>query len=877
MIIKQKKPSFRVLLGIALFTLLCLLVLTNKDIRKQHGITGGNIIQKFMSLNLGFSSLKNLEDNGNENVEGFNTSKELISLMKSAPKIVKYNLFNYDSYDFDRVDIIIKFSDYLKINEDRQQAISDRILSNPTKVNAKLYHNGNEYKAKLRLKGDNLSHWFSTPRLSFRVRVKNGKTILGFNKFSLQKPEERQHPYDYVFQSMIRDIGNLSPVHKFVHLYVNGDDWGIMNMEEHMSKELLEKQNKKDSVIVRFSNEKSWLYKSLSKAPYKYYRLSDPSLYSHLYSKDKSIRNIQNRKIYTYILNSKIKGVSNIYDTDSFSKALILTIVWGNPHVLHDSNTKYYFNPYTLKLEVVSTDQHPWHLIDKTNKNEAIEEVIPSQYFDLVDTSLYADLLSNNLRQVKNVVSSIEEHLVYPQLIFPLDRKKSTRIIKDNMDTVNSDYKYYLIDSLKEIAKVKREKPKKVVLPTKQQSAEFQEHLYIRHYTDGTLELYNLLPDSVVVKNILFNGHLFANDDIVVPSYLSNPEPTIVNTPYLGVHDNMFTVNTLYQGEARTTNNDVTLVSDGIDNPLLRDTANKFDFINKVNDTVYKIKSGEWFVNNPIIIEGDLHISPNTNLKFSNNSYIIVKGALKAIGSDLAPITLESSESLWKGIYVFNAKNKSYLMNIYISDISALEDDLLRLTGGITFYKSDVDFENIKINNVKSEDAINIVESIFSLSYVSISDTVSDGIDSDFSNGNIIHSNFLNICGDAMDFSGSDVLINQTKARNVKDKSVSAGEKSILNIKNCEFNDIGVGVASKDGSSVIVHNTKISNYKLYAAMSYRKKDFYDMPGLSLKGCFVSDGDAYMRQIGSDMIVDNIKIPETNLSIKKLYKTRVMAK
>ena len=96
-------------------------------------------------------------------------------------------------------------------------------------------------------------------------KIKNDKTILGFNEFSIQKPSSRQHPYDLTFQSMLRDTGNLTSVHKYAHIFVNGEDWGIMDIEESMSKELLEKQNRKNSVIVRFSSDEKWFYQTISK------------------------------------------------------------------------------------------------------------------------------------------------------------------------------------------------------------------------------------------------------------------------------------------------------------------------------------------------------------------------------------------------------------------------------------------------------------------------------------------------------------------------------------------------------------------------------------------------------------------------------------
>ena len=140
-----------------------------------------------------------------------------------------------------------------------------------------------------------------------------------------------------------------------------------------------------------------------------------------------------------------------------------------------------------------------------------------------------------------------------------------------------------------------------------------------------------------------------------------------------------------------------------------------------------------------------------------------------------------------------------------------------------------------------------------------------------------MNSEFSDIGGDALDISGSNVSINQAKASNVKDKAVSAGEKSTVNIENSNFNNIGVGVASKDGSTVVVSNTKISNYKIYAAMSYIKKNFYDKPNIILNNCSVSNGEPYIRQKGTNMTVDGVDIPEVYLNVEKLYETEAMMK
>ena len=182
----------------------------------------------------------------------------------------------------------------------------------------------------------------------------------------------------------------------------------------------------------------------------------------------------------------------------------------------------------------------------------------------------------------------------------------------------------------------------------------------------------------------------------------------------------MLIVNTNYQGYERVNKNGISLVSDGINNPLLNNTEDNFDFINQIDIKTYEINSGNWLVNQPIVVEGDLHISPGVNLQFSKDSYLIVKGSLSAIGDKANPISFSPISDSWKGIYVLNADKKSYLKNVKINDISALEDGLLKLTGGITFYKADVDFEDVRVSSVKSEDGINIVQSTGKISMINI-------------------------------------------------------------------------------------------------------------------------------------------------------------
>ena len=153
-----------------------------------------------------------------------------------------------------------------------------------------------------------------------------------------------------------------------------------------------------------------------------------------------------------------------------------------------------------------------------------------------------------------------------------------------------------------------------------------------------------------------------------------------------------------------------------------------------------------------------------------------------------------------------------------------------------------------------------------------------DGIDSDFSTGLIRNSLFSNIGGDAIDFSGSKSKVHNAKFLNIKDKAISAGENSLIDLKNLKINNTGVGIASKDGSITELDNAVISDYKLSALMTYNKKSFYKYPKLISLGVKYDDStNALISQTNSHLSVNGIQILEKDIDVKKLYETDIMKK
>ena len=268
-----------------------------------------------------------------------------------------------------------------------------------------------------------------------------------------------------------------------------------------------------------------------------------------------------------------------------------------------------------------------------------------------------------------------------------------------------------------------------------------------------------------------------------------------------------------------------------------------------------------------------MEIPAGTHLIFNKDSYLIVQGKLIVSGTLDDPVIFESTEGFWKGLYVWNAEERSYLSNLKIKNLNALEDNLLRLTGGINFYKADVDIENVLIENVKAEDAINIVQSDYKIDSLIVKNTSSDALDFDFSDGTIENSSFTDIAGDALDFSGSTSYISNVSILRAGDKGISVGEESFVNIENTFIENTSIGVTSKDASEVVMLNTIVKGFTSYGIMSFTKKDFYSKPSsVKMINCNVDTPFSYLRQEGTFMIVDDQEIEQEDFNVDKFYKS-----
>ena len=89
---------------------------------------------------------------------------------------------------------------------------------------------------------------------------------------------------------------------------------------------------------------------------------------------------------------------------------------------------------------------------------------------------------------------------------------------------------------------------------------------------------------------------------------------------------------------------------------------------------------------------------------------------------------------------------------VHVKNATSVNRNGWLLTGGVTFYKSNIQLNHLSISGAGGEDGLNIIDSKFELKNCSFLGASSDAFDGDFVQGKIENCLFKNILGDGLDF-----------------------------------------------------------------------------------------------------------------------------
>jgi len=791
--------------------------------------------------------------------------------------------------------------DFAQIEAKRQEALERWILlaDDTDFVPATLRWRGDVIPVELRLKGDWADH-FAREKWSFRIRTKSGTYFEGMRIFSLQDPSTRTYLNEWLYMENLRAEGVLSVRYWFVRGVVNGEYKGIYAVEESFAKELLESQQRREGVIIRYDEDLLWeswaVYDNDLMTPrgvmnfhiideFETGRVEDsPGLSAQ---RDAAAGKLQ-------ALEMGARTASEVFDIETFAKFLALSDVWGAQHALIWHNLRFYYNPVTARLEPIGFDAQPLaevgaidvNLLRGLRQAVAYDDVALQQAYarylwqfsqpayleslgqrfgaelETLRAALFPEFGEQQMADGRGVLDPPWEHLAQRQaslreLLSPVQMVYVHVPAGAPTDTLTLDVGN-LLDVSVEVVGLR---VGDTLLPA-------------REWDVLDSERAAEAADVVALRPLPLDATFMPYARFEIPAIVW--DPTMVKTQTLSLETRLL-------GLTQTVTQPVILaypppLASGSRpaQPTLAEALAQHTYLQETGDaSLLTIPPGEWeIVGDLLLPEGyGLRLAAGTTLAFAPENFLLANGPLIFEGREDAPVVLRPQEEKWHGIVVVDAGQPSLWHYVTVEDTDALDRDGWVMTGGITFYRSPIRLDHSRILRTWAEDGLNVIRAPFEFVDSEFSGTSSDAFDGDFTQGVIERCAFYDIGADAIDVSGSDIQVRDVRMVNLGDKGLSVGEMSRLTAERISIANADFGVASKDLSQAHISDATLEGVRIAGLAAYIKKLSYGPASITAERIAFVDLPAERRtlvQTGSWIDLDGVRIWGVDVDVETLY-------
>ena len=212
---------------------------------------------------------------------------------------------------------------------------------------ASLNYNQNDFKIKLRVKGDRSLHWYDKDQTSYRIDLRGDDRIWGLEEFSVQKPITRNYVYEYIFHKYLEAKDLIALKYFFINLSLNDSNQGIYAVEEGFSKELVERSKKRNGPIFGLEEANSLNYPQV-----------EYDLYSKNYWESNHSDLIKETKLKLEKIKNRTNSIDKVFDLEKWALYFAIIDLTGNFHGSIPKSVKLYYNPVTAKFEPIGFDGH---------------------------------------------------------------------------------------------------------------------------------------------------------------------------------------------------------------------------------------------------------------------------------------------------------------------------------------------------------------------------------------------------------------------------------------------------------------------------------------------------------------------------------------
>lgn len=797
--------------------------------------------------------------------------------------------------------------DMLVLEKKRNDAFEKGILftEEDDYVDGILFCRDSVIPVELRLKGDWLDH-LKGRKWSFRIKVKGDFTWNRLKTFSIHNPLARDFVNEWVAHELYQEAGLLAPRYGFVPVTLNGKSLGVYAWEEHFDKQLVENQNRREGPIMKFSEDQFWkvqqvLAKENLGLAYPFFEAAKIESFKESRILGDSAMNIQfglaSNLMYQYQYG--LAPLPEILDLEKFAAFHALMDLTRGFHGLTWHNKRFYYNPIINRLEpiffdgytelgVYGADRAPiagWIWLDDSPKSfDDLNWIRIYQDEDFLEeflkkTAFYSseEWLQSFLDKKKEQIDSFEklirtEYIDYRYdwsfLVKNAERIRTTlpayqKYVTENPDFADFDYKT-----------VKR-RPYSTdfhagVLPS-----------YINAYTlDSDPDSVGVLVQNFIPRTIWIIGS--GNNPRRKERNLKEPRrleaiqdfSPDADTLWLA-HSNSYlfcvddSANQIFSVPVRPVSNPKNY-SPSVS--LFNAFGMIFPTEVKVLESKIIFPAGHLQISHPLVIPKGFSVEfeAGCELDFIKKSLFLSYSPVSFSGTPDHPVRIYSSDLSARGFTVLQASDTSRINYGIFEGFNTLNLEGWSLTGAVNFYESPVIIYETSFRSNQCEDALNIIRTQFRVENSSFYQTFADAFDSDFCSGLVNRVRFEEIGNDAIDFSGSQVRIENCTIFGAGDKGVSCGENSNLEVIHTEVHNANIGFASKDLSKLFLTNCSGENLQ-YGLLALQKKPEYGPGYITAKNFkYQSVSVLHLIERASVLNLDGVLIPGQEKNVAKRF-------
>ena len=684
---------------------------------------------------------------------------------------------------------------------------------------AELVQDNKVFKIKIRTKGVRPIHWKNRDQTSYKIDLLGSERAWGLEEFALQKPITRNYIYEYLFHELLGHVDLLRIKYFFVNLFFNDNNLGVYAVEESFSKELIERQKKRNGPIFGLSEELGEYFPNVKFDLYSenFWINEHPQLVENLFS---VLNNLKNDKDI----------INNYFDLDKWAKYFAIIDLAGSYHGLLSKSVKFYYNPTTGLFEPIGYDIHKGAgIFDNFIILDFLQETKPNCSYLCLHKEWFFKFLKKNEDELN--FQFLELYIKYLKEFS--DKNFVNKFLEKHENKINT----YNSEFYKEKSKV-----------DKITYTGLGYFVYDKNYLLKRAELIKSRINSIQLTNVsiskLNNNFLFEDYQasmFPIKAKFNNCSDQKENK-YVYLAGRMkFKLNNsckniiLYDNKEKEINlalekniklsDDITLFQSK-ELTSLKDNIN----IIKINQNEFVLKDNLKITENTILNSNDtLSIYDYPSIDINNNASLIIEGNIVLNNDEKDFIKIYSSDKSGSIIFRNNIFN---LHNIHFNNLSKPYIDNYILYGGVNFVDTKVALKNIVVTNSNEEDAMNIINSNSEIFNIKFENIFADALDIDFGKSSFSKISCFKINNDCLDLSGVNVNGSDISVEKSKDKAISIGENSFVKIQNLNLNQNNVGVAVKDGSISNLTNFSTEGNNFDVLLFNKKKEF-NKPSLNI--------------------------------------------